>query len=38
MALTGIRSIGWVTPIGGFAYLIGWLMLALAGLRISSPR
>lgn len=38
LALSGLRSIGWITPIGGLAFLIGWLMLAVAGLRLSSPR
>jgi len=38
MTLTAIRSIGWITPMGGFAFLIGWLMLATAALRLSSAR
>ena len=33
MVLTGIRGLGMITPIGGVAFLIGWLLLALAGLR-----
>ncbi|WP_299181463.1 DUF423 domain-containing protein [uncultured Neptuniibacter sp.] len=28
MALTGIRSLGMVTPIGGVAFLIGWGLVA----------
>jgi uncharacterized membrane protein YgdD (TMEM256/DUF423 family) len=28
LALTGIRSLGAVTPFGGVAFLAGWLMLA----------
>jgi len=33
MVLTGIRGLGMITPIGGVAFLIGWLLLALVGLR-----
>nr|WP_302504362.1 DUF423 domain-containing protein [Geoalkalibacter halelectricus] len=33
MVLTGIRGLGMITPIGGVAFLIGWLLLALAGIR-----
>ncbi|MDO3376532.1 DUF423 domain-containing protein [Geoalkalibacter halelectricus] len=33
MVLTGIRGLGMITPIGGVAFLIGWLLLALAGFR-----
>ncbi|WP_429886111.1 DUF423 domain-containing protein [Geoalkalibacter halelectricus] len=33
MVLTGIRGIGMITPIGGVAFLIGWLLLALVGFR-----
>ena len=33
MALTGIRSLGIITPIGGIAFLSGWSMLILALLR-----
>lgn len=32
MVLTGIRGLGMITPIGGVAFLIGWLLLALAGI------
>ena len=32
MALTGIRWLGAITPLGGVAFLIGWLALAWAGL------
>lgn len=31
MALTGIRVLGAITPIGGVAFLGAWLLLALAG-------
>lgn len=30
LALTGIRPIGMVTPIGGLAFIAGWLMFAHA--------
>jgi uncharacterized membrane protein YgdD (TMEM256/DUF423 family) len=33
MALTGIRALGAVTPIGGVAFLIGWGCLAWSALR-----
>jgi uncharacterized membrane protein YgdD (TMEM256/DUF423 family) len=33
MALTGARWLGAVTPIGGVAFLAGWLALARAGAR-----
>lgn len=32
MALTGDRGLGWITPMGGVAFLIGWSALALHGL------
>lgn len=32
LAITGIRWLGAITPIGGFALLIGWLALGLWGL------
>ncbi len=30
LALTGARPLSWVTPFGGSAFLVGWLLLALA--------
>jgi uncharacterized membrane protein YgdD (TMEM256/DUF423 family) len=33
MALTGIRGLGAITPIGGVAFLAGWLALAWAASR-----
>lgn len=33
LALTGVRALGAVTPIGGVAFIAGWLALALAALR-----
>ncbi len=32
MGVTGIRWLGAITPLGGVAFLIGWLALAWAGL------
>ena len=33
LALTGNRMLGFVTPLGGVAFLAGWVFLALAALR-----
>jgi uncharacterized membrane protein YgdD (TMEM256/DUF423 family) len=33
LALTGVRQIGAITPIGGAAFVIGWLVLAWAIVR-----
>lgn len=33
LVLTGIRSFGAVTPVGGVLFLAGWLLLALAAWR-----
>ncbi|MBC3918614.1 DUF423 domain-containing protein [Undibacterium sp. CY18W] len=33
LALTGIRVLGAITPIGGVAFLAGWAMLAWAAIR-----
>ena len=33
-ALTGQPSLGFVTPFGGLAFILGWLALALAALRL----
>ncbi|HKL27234.1 MAG TPA: DUF423 domain-containing protein [Desulfuromonadales bacterium] len=30
MVLTGVRALGMITPLGGIAFLLGWLLLALA--------
>jgi uncharacterized membrane protein YgdD (TMEM256/DUF423 family) len=30
LALTGVRALGAITPIGGFAFILGWLALAWA--------
>ena len=36
LALTGVRWLGAVTPLGGLCFLAGWLCLAAAALRGSS--
>ncbi len=36
LALTGIRAMAFVTPIGGVAFLIGWIALAWAATRIAA--
>lgn len=33
LALTGVRWLGAVTPLGGLCFLVGWLCLALAPSR-----
>jgi uncharacterized membrane protein YgdD (TMEM256/DUF423 family) len=35
MAVTGVRALGAITPLGGFAFILGWLSLAWA---VWSPR
>jgi uncharacterized membrane protein YgdD (TMEM256/DUF423 family) len=35
LALSGIRLLGAITPIGGLAFLVGWAMLAWAACRPS---
>jgi uncharacterized membrane protein YgdD (TMEM256/DUF423 family) len=37
LALSGITKLGMITPIGGIAFLAGWLALALASLGKSLP-
>jgi uncharacterized membrane protein YgdD (TMEM256/DUF423 family) len=34
LALTGVRALAFITPLGGVAFLIGWIALAWAGARI----
>lgn len=36
LALSGIRWLGAITPLGGVCFLAGWAMLAVAGLRMVS--
>lgn len=33
LSLTGVRWLGAITPIGGLAFIVGWLALALAAVR-----
>jgi len=33
LAVTGIRPLGAITPIGGVAFLIAWALLAIAAIR-----
>jgi uncharacterized membrane protein YgdD (TMEM256/DUF423 family) len=33
LALSGIRVLGFVTPLGGLALIAGWVVLALAALK-----
>jgi uncharacterized membrane protein YgdD (TMEM256/DUF423 family) len=35
MALTGVRALGAVTPLGGLAFLIGWAAIVWSALKIS---
>lgn len=35
IALTGVRKLGMITPLGGLAFLAGWGLLAVASLRSS---
>lgn len=36
LGLTGIRSFGLLAPIGGSALLLGWILLALAALKLKA--
>lgn len=36
LVLTGIKALGMITPIGGVAFLVGWLLLAIAAWRHTS--
>lgn len=33
LALTGVRWLGAITPLGGIAFIVGWLALAVGALR-----
>ena len=37
LALTGIRAFGFITPLGGLAFIFGWLALGLAALKLEEP-
>jgi len=34
MALTGVRVLGAITPVGGVAFIVGWGALAVAAMRL----
>jgi uncharacterized membrane protein YgdD (TMEM256/DUF423 family) len=34
LALTGLRMFGFVTPLGGIAFVLGWAMLGWAALKL----
>jgi uncharacterized membrane protein YgdD (TMEM256/DUF423 family) len=34
LALTGIHALGFITPLGGLAFIAGWVLLALAALKL----
>jgi uncharacterized membrane protein YgdD (TMEM256/DUF423 family) len=36
LALTGMKALGAITPFGGFAFLTGWLCLAVGAIRAKS--
>ncbi|HAZ61490.1 MAG TPA: DUF423 domain-containing protein [Gammaproteobacteria bacterium] len=38
LALTGERWLGMVTPVGGVAFIAGWLLLAVVGVRNGAAR
>jgi uncharacterized membrane protein YgdD (TMEM256/DUF423 family) len=35
LAMTGVRALGAITPIGGVAFILAWLLLALVVIRAS---
>ena len=35
VALTGLRALGAITPIGGVAWIVAWVLVAVAALRTS---
>lgn len=37
MALTNVRALGAITPLGGVCFIAGWLCLALAAWRSGTP-
>ena len=36
MVLSGVKALGIVTPLGGVAFLVGWLLLILAAWKSAS--
>lgn len=37
LALTGMKILGFLTPLGGLALIAGWILLALAALKLELP-
>jgi len=37
LALTSVRWLGLITPFGGVAFIVGWVLLAMAALRGGAP-
>ncbi len=37
LALSGLRGLGFITPLGGLALIAGWIVLALAALKMELP-
>jgi len=37
LALSGVRFLGFITPLGGLALIAGWIVLALAALKLEKP-
>jgi uncharacterized membrane protein YgdD (TMEM256/DUF423 family) len=37
LALTGMRAFAFITPAGGLAFILGWIALALAALKLEEP-
>ena len=35
LALTGVRALGAITPVGGVAWIVAWVLVAVAALRTS---
>ncbi len=38
LALTGIRALVWLTPIGGSSWLLAWFLLGCYGWRLRRPQ
>lgn len=38
LALTGVRTFGAITPIGGLSFIAAWILLAVALIRSASGR
>ena len=37
LALSGVRILGAITPLGGVAFIAGWLVLAYEAMRVQRP-